>query len=163
MIAKSNQQLSSQPLAKLQYDFNNTNHQQQSHITTTLCLSLEQAIASRLPSAKIKKATDAHPDSTDVVEAEGSEASYGLLRIGDISGMLWLSLSLAGFGLGLVFCIGVMSAAHGRIHYVTTACTYLDSLNTYLFRAPPPEPCLVKLNSIETEYWEYLRYLGTSI
>ncbi|KIM76820.1 hypothetical protein PILCRDRAFT_12521 [Piloderma croceum F 1598] len=97
--AKSNQQLSSQPLAKPQYDFNNTNHQQQSHITTTSCLSLEQAIASRLPSAKIKKATDAHPDSTDVVEAEGSEASYGLLRIGDISGMLWLPLSLAGFGI----------------------------------------------------------------
>ena len=128
MIAKSNQQLSSQPLAKPQYDFNNTNHQQQSHITTTSCLSLEQAIASRLPSAKIKKATDAHPDSTDVVEAEGSEASYGLLRIGDISGMLWLPLSLAGFGI-LYRCYVCCSWENTLCHY----CLYLLRLSEYIF------------------------------
>jgi hypothetical protein len=128
MIAKSNQQLSSQPLAKPQYDFNNTNHQQQSHITTTSRLSLEQAIASRLPSAKIKKATDAHPDSTDVVEAEGSGASYGLLRIGDISGVLWLPLSLAGFGI-LYRCYVCCSWENTLCHY----CLYLLRLSEYIF------------------------------
>jgi hypothetical protein len=128
MIAKSNQQLSSQPLAKPQYDFNNTNHQQQSHITTTSRLSLEQAIAGRLPSAKIKKATDAHPDSTDVVEAEGSGASYGLLRIGDISGVLWLPLSLAGFGI-LYRCYVCCSWENTLCHY----CLYLLRLSEYIF------------------------------
>ena len=139
MIAKSNQQLSSQPLAKPQYDFNNTNHQQQSHITTTLCLSLEQAIASRLPSAKIKKATDAHPDSTDVVEAEGSGASYGLLRIGDISGMLWLPLSLVGFGI-LYRCYVCCSWENTLCHY----CLYLHFLDIYMFHASSLYPCIME-------------------
>jgi hypothetical protein len=94
MIAKSNQQLSSQLLAKPQYDFNNTNHQQQSHLTTTSC-PVTRATASHLPNAKIKKATDAHPDSTDGVEAEGSGASYGLLRIG---GHIWRVLAAVVIG-----------------------------------------------------------------
>ena len=91
-------------------------------------LSLEQAIASRLPSAKIKKATDAHPDSTDVVEAEGSGASYGLLRIGDISGVLWLPLSLAGFGI-LYRCYVYCSWENTLCHY----CLYLLRLSEYIF------------------------------
>src|ERR1700733_3309996 len=91
-------------------------------------LSLEQAIASRLPSAKIKKATDAHPDSTDVVEAEGSGASYGLLRIGDISGVLWLPLSLTGFGI-LYRCYVCCSWENTLCHY----CLYLLRLSEYIF------------------------------
>ena len=55
-------------------------------------LSLEQVTASHLPNTKIKKATDTHPDSTDIVEQKDH---YGLLRIG---GHIWHALAIVVIG-----------------------------------------------------------------